>query len=273
MVPLFSPRVQDDRPANVKLRIVGSGAAHARGREAIALVLWMSATFLTLALASYGVGSNWVGPVGETCAGALVWLVGVVAWAIPIELVLLGIPFVRHRDSLATPARLAGDLLMAILAAALVQVGWAGTTAFEGHVAAGAVGELFGEVARSLFSTIGSFLVGFALIGLLLISRAAFSFIALMNWLARLSVRGATGTARGAKSVAEAWKTARDLEREERERERVASLPKVHDEDGDEATIAMLTEPEPELEAEPEPEPDAEPDEEPDAEPERSRCP
>src|SRR6185312_15712366 len=162
MSALFLPRPpENEAPANVKVRIVGSGAAHARGREAIALVLWMSAAFLTLALASYGAGSNWVGPVGEACGGALVWLVGVVAWAIPIELVLLGIPFVRHRDSLATPARLAGDLLMAILAAALVQVGWAGATAFQGHLAAGAVGELFGEVARSLFSTIGSFLVGF----------------------------------------------------------------------------------------------------------------
>src|SRR3954467_7444854 len=111
MVPLFAP------PQNVKLRIVGSGAGHARGREAIALVLWMSATFIALALASFGTGNNWVGSVGEGVAGGLVWLVGVVAWAIPIELALLGIPFVRHRDSLATPARLAGDLLMAIVAA------------------------------------------------------------------------------------------------------------------------------------------------------------
>src|SRR6185503_7163177 len=176
MVPLFAPRSSENTPSNVKLRIVGSGAGHARGREAIALVLWVSAVFIGLALASYGTGTNWVGSVGEAVGGGLVWLVGVVAWAIP---------FVRHRDSLATPARIAGDLLMAIVAAALVQVGWAGQTAFNGHIAGGAVGELFGEVARSLFSTIGSFLVGFACIGLLLISRAAFSFIALVNWLGR----------------------------------------------------------------------------------------
>jgi S-DNA-T family DNA segregation ATPase FtsK/SpoIIIE len=260
MVPLFAPRPDDRGPPNVKLRIVGSGAAHARGREAVALVLWVSATFLVLALGSYGAGSNWVGPVGEACAGGLVWLVGIVAWAIPLELVLLGIPFVRGRDSLATPARLAGDLLMAVVAAALVQVGWAGSTAFGGHVAAGAVGELFGEVARSLFSTIGSFLVGFACIGLLLISRAAFSFIALVNSVGRLGARSASGTARGARSVAEAWKVARDLEREERERERIASLPKVNEEQTDDATIAMIADaeeiPEPEPEPESEPEPD-----------------
>jgi len=261
MVPLFAPRSGEERPANVKLRIMGSGAAHARGREAIALLLWMSATFLVLALASYGTGTNWVGPVGEACAGALVWLVGIVAWAIPLELVLLGIPFVRHKDSLATPARLAGDLLMAVVAAALVQVGWPGATAFSAHGASGAVGELFGEVGRSLFSTLGSFLVGFACIGLLLISRAAFSFIALVNWIGHLGAKSATGTARGARSVAEAWKVARDLEREERERERIASLPKVNEETTDEATIAVLSEPDDEsteLEAETDAEADAE---------------
>ncbi|HEY2367224.1 MAG TPA: DNA translocase FtsK 4TM domain-containing protein, partial [Polyangiaceae bacterium] len=227
----------------MKLRIVGSGAGHARGREAIALVLWTSAVFIGLSLASYGTGTNWVGSVGEAAAGGLVWLVGVVAWVIPIELVLLGIPFVRHRDSLATPARLAGDLLMAVVAAALVQVGWAGQTAFSGHIAGGAVGELFGEVARSLFSTIGSFLVGFACIGLLLISRAAFSFIALVNWVGRLTAKGASGTAHGARSVAEAWKTARELEKEEREKDRIAALPKVNADPDDEAIIASLPEP------------------------------
>jgi DNA segregation ATPase FtsK/SpoIIIE, S-DNA-T family len=262
MVPLFAPREPNgSAPSNVKLRIVGSGAGHARGREAIALVLWMSAMFITLALASYGTGTNWVGSVGEAVAGAFVWLVGVVAWAIPIELALLGIPFVRHKDSLATPARLAGDLLMVVVAAALVQVGWAGKTAFEGHVAAGAVGELFGEVARSLFSTIGSFLVGFACIGLLLISRAAFSFIALVNWIGRLGAKSASGTARGARSVAEAWKTARELEKEERERERIASLPKVNAEETDEAIVAVL--PEADSDAEPEPIAEAEAEAEP----------
>ncbi len=237
-------------PQNVKLRIVGPGVGHARGREAIALLLWGSALFIALSLASYGTNTNWIGPVGEASAGALVYLVGVIAWAIPVELALLGIPFVRHRDSLATPARISGDLLMVVVAAALVQVGWAGKTAFEGHVAAGAVGELFGEVARSLFSTIGSFLVGFACIGLLLISRAAFSFIALVNVVGRLGARSASGTARGARSVAEAWKAARDLEREEREQKRIALLPKVKQDEDDEAIVMAETESESESVAE-----------------------
>ena len=246
---------------NVKLRIVGPQAGHARGREAVALVLWVGATFITIALASYGTGANAVGPVGEASAGGLVWLVGVVAWVVPFELILLGVPFVRHKDSLFTPARIAGDLLMAVVAAALVQVGWPGKTAFEGHVAGGAVGELFGEVARALFSTVGSFLVGFACIGLLLISRAAFSFIALMNWLGRFGARSAIGTARGARTVAEAWKTARDIEREEKERERLAGLPKVIADDADDVATIAVIEPERESDPAPAPEPSEEADE------------
>ncbi len=245
-------------PANVRL------PGRARGREVAALLMWTAAIFLTLALASYlGApsaeppdqpvlqGANWVGPVGEACARSLVTLVGVIAWALPLEMALLGIPLLCDKPSLATPARLAGDVLIVIIAAALVQVGWPNLHAFGQHGASGMVGELFGELARSLFSTIGSFLVGFASLGLILIARAAFSFIALMGAIGRISAKGAIGTATGAKTVAEAWSTARALERERSEAERLASRPNITLEPSDEATIALL----PEDTSEPEPDP------------------
>jgi S-DNA-T family DNA segregation ATPase FtsK/SpoIIIE len=218
----------------------------ARGREVAALLLWTAALFAALALGSFAgdpnvaledasgslpaiTWANWVGPVGCACARGLVTAIGIIAWIVPVELALLGVPFVRGRRSLATPARLASDLLMVLLAAALVQVGWPGKTAFGLYPASGAVGELFGEIARSLFSTIGSFLVGFACLGLLLIARASFSFIALVNWIATFGEKSARGTANGAKSVAEAWAKAREIERQKREEERVASLPRIED--------------------------------------------
>jgi S-DNA-T family DNA segregation ATPase FtsK/SpoIIIE len=199
-----------------------------------ALLLWLGALFLALGLASFesgpglpSTGGDWVGPVGAAVARALVAAVGFVAWAVPAELVLLGIPFVRGKPSLVTPARVAGDFLIGLLAAALVQVGWPGRHAFGAYTASGAVGELFGELMRSLFSTMGSFLVGFALLGLILIARASFSFIALMRWLARLGVTGAAKTASATRTVADAWRTARELEREQREKERLEALPRV----------------------------------------------
>ena len=48
----------------------------------------------------------------------------------------------------------------------------------------GDVGELFGEVLRSLFSTIGSYIIGLTVVGLILIGRATFSFI---DWAQRAS--------------------------------------------------------------------------------------
>src|SRR6516162_2742077 len=79
-------------PANTRIpTVLGRGAAaYGRAREATALAAWTLAVFLALALASYP-NANWVGPVGEVCARGLVSLVGLVAWTLPVELVLLGI--------------------------------------------------------------------------------------------------------------------------------------------------------------------------------------
>ncbi len=225
----------------------------ARGREVAALLLWTLAVFFSLALASYAgeptpasgpvdpataiSGENWVGPVGAAVARAAVSLVGLMSWVVPFEALLLGIPFVTGKRSRATAARMAGDILLVVIGASLVQVGWPTKVAFGLHPAGGQIGELFGEIARSLFSTVGSFLVGFALVGLILIGRASFSFIALMRALARLGrlivarIQGATH------SVADAWKKARELERTRAEQERIASEPHIAVPGQDEATM------------------------------------
>jgi S-DNA-T family DNA segregation ATPase FtsK/SpoIIIE len=243
------------RPANTRTpTILGRGAAaYGRTREVAALVLFTLAVFLTLALASYRgdpsgstlvvatpPGGDWVGPVGAFFARALVSLLGVVSWGLPLEMALLGIPLVRGKTSPATAGRIAGDLLLVVVTAALVQVGGPGRTAFGTHPAGGLVGEVFGELARSLFSTGGSFLVGFACLGLILIARAAFSFIAFARLVSRLVVRAATWTAGAARAVAEAWAQARELERARREAARVASEPTIHARTADEAIVAAL---------------------------------
>ena len=251
--PVFAPRQRGPAllaaPANTRMpSVLGTQPqTFARGREIAALLLWTFAVFLCLGLASYAgdpaavanplgpatdgppaiIGENWVGPVGAAVAKAFVTLVGVAAWVVPLEALLLGIPYVRGRKTNATPARLAGDLLMVVIAAALVQVGGPGKMAFGHHPAGGMIGELFGELARSLFSTIGSFLVGFSLLGLILISRAHFSFIALVKWVGRLGSVSAEKTATGARSVAGAWAKARELDREKEAQRRKAEEPLI----------------------------------------------
>jgi len=242
-------------PVNTRVpTVLGRGAgAYGRTREVLALVLWTLALFLAMALASYRgdpaaallspptpAGPDWVGPVGALCARGLVSLVGIVAWGLPLELVLLGIPLVRGKESPATPGRCAGDLLIAVVTAALVQVGSPARTAFGSHPASGLVGELFGELARSLFSTAGSFLVGFACLGLILIGRAAFSFIALARLTARAASAIAAWTAGTSRAVRDAWRQARDLEREREDLLRIAREPNIDTSPKDEALVAAL---------------------------------
>ncbi|HVH40689.1 MAG TPA: DNA translocase FtsK 4TM domain-containing protein, partial [Labilithrix sp.] len=174
------PRVGRALPPNTRAPSVlgAQPQSFARGREVAALLLWTLAVFFALALASYAgdpaatappdpqtiTGENWVGPVGAAVARCVVSLVGLMSWVVPLEALLLGIPFVTGRKSRATPARMAGDILLVVIGASLIQVGWPTKVAFGHHPAGGMVGELFGEIGRSLFSTVGSFLVGFALV-------------------------------------------------------------------------------------------------------------
>jgi DNA segregation ATPase FtsK/SpoIIIE, S-DNA-T family len=265
--PLFTPRrapltepalgPKPGMPANSRTpAILGAGAAHtARGREVAALLFWTLAVFLILALASYQgepassspildeaatklTGANWVGSVGEAFARGLVSLCGIIAWAFPLEAVLLGVPFVRGKKSLLTPTRVAGDVVLLILAASMVQVGWPQKLAFGKHAAGGMFGELFGELLRSLFSTVGSFLVGFALLALLLIARATFSFIALVHGVERTSKACVNLMRTALARLAGAWRTARDVERQKRVAE--TKEPLIDRENHDDAQIAVL---------------------------------
>lgn len=190
-----------------------------RAKEAAALLIWTSALFLVLALLSFegdptggSTGPNWVGPVGESAAHAAALLVGLAAWSVPLELLLLGVPLVRGRKSTLTPARFAGDLLVVVTLAAMVQVGWPEERAFGDFPASGAIGELFGEFMRSLFSTAGSFLVGFACLGLILIGRASFSFIAMLRKSAQLAARAVRAISLAIENVRDAWRAARAIE-------------------------------------------------------------
>src|SRR5690606_19130093 len=81
--------------------------------------------------------------------------------------------------------RFAGDLLILVLVASLLQVAAPAWEVF-GHVQSGGnVGLFFGELMRGLFSAPGSFLVGLTSIGLILIGRSSFSFI---EWCEKVGV-------------------------------------------------------------------------------------
>jgi S-DNA-T family DNA segregation ATPase FtsK/SpoIIIE len=248
-IPVFAPR----RPANSQPFSPIAGEPKTtldRGREAAALLLFAASVFAGLALASFRAdplqpdvaGGDWVGPVGASLAHGAVSLLGLVAWCVPLELALFAAPLLRRRASIANVARLAGDVLVACVVSALFHIALPQATVFGAMPIGGTFGELFGEVLRSLFSTVGSYIIGLTVIGLILIGRASFSFIAWVERAGRGTEVAATKARNGARAVAGAWAQARDIERERAEKLRRAGEPKIDSSGHDQAIIAALAE-------------------------------
>ena len=192
-----------------------------RDREAAALLLIASAVFLALALASFSKdpanldahGADWVGPAGRSIASLLVSGIGIVACAAPIELLLMALPLFRDRPSVASIARIGGDIIVIFILCALTHVSMPNTRAFGAMPAAGIIGELFGEIMRSLFSTAGSYIIGITAVGLILIARASFSFISLARKAGEGTGLAAGKAADGMRALRDAWTSARKIER------------------------------------------------------------
>ncbi|HWZ93552.1 MAG TPA: DNA translocase FtsK 4TM domain-containing protein [Polyangiaceae bacterium] len=214
--------------------------------EAAALLLFTGAAFLFLSLATARVdpldasvhGANWVGPAGGSVATVLIQGFGLVAWLLPLEIALCGAPLFRGQRPYALGLRVAGDLVVAIVLSALVQVAAPEALVFGGAPAGGNVGLLFGELMREAFSTLGSFLVALTIVGLILIGRSSFSFIAgcqrsleLLRLLA-LRIEALFGR------LTRAWREARKLRGEHEQAARAAAQPRIETH-ADEAQILL----------------------------------
>ena len=219
-------------------------------REAAALLLFASALYWVLALGSFQgdplrfeiAGPDWVGPVGAECAMVAISAVGIIAWFIPFELALMAGPLLKGRRSPASVARIGGDVVVVAVLAALAHVAFPRATAFGAMPLGGRVGELFGELLRALFSTIGSYIIGLTVVALILIGRAAFSFI---EWTQRVqSVASAMGrrVAGWLRTLVGAWVTAREIDEHRREEARRAAEPIIGRPSSADAIIAALTE-------------------------------
>jgi DNA segregation ATPase FtsK/SpoIIIE, S-DNA-T family len=223
---------------------------HGRLLEAAALLLFFAAAFLALSLGSYRVdpydptqhGADLAGATGAAIAAILVQGFGVVAWLLPIDLALLGAPLFRGRVPENLGYRVAADVLVGVVLAALVQVSAPELMSFGALSAAGNVGMLFGELSRQAFSTLGSFLVGLTCVGLILIGRSSFSFI---EWCRRSSDWSALLLQRllgMLVKLREAWSKARALRRADRAALADRAAPHIELHDKDEAILMHLEE-------------------------------
>ena len=251
-VRLFSPRnvLEANLPAPAERDRPKGQQFHGRLLEAGALLLFFAAAFLALSLASYRIdpfdptqgGSDLAGATGAAIAAVLVQGFGVVAWLLPLDLALLGAPLFRARVPDNLGYRVAADVLVGVVLAALVQVAAPELTAFGSVSAAGNVGMLFGELSRQAFSTLGSFLVGLTCVGLILIGRSSFSFI---EWCQRTSDWSALLVRRLVALFSQmhgAWMKARALRRADREALTLREAPRIEEHDKDEAILMHLEE-------------------------------
>ena len=229
---LFTPRRVGEGVGGADSPRVAS-AARGKAREAAALLLIAASVYLVLALASARVdprdpsvvGAEWVGPVGGSIARTLARGFGAVAWLAPVELVLVALPLFGKNRLPFTSLRLAGDLVVAIVLAALVHIATGESQVFGALPAGGNVGVLFGELMQALFSAVGSFLVGGTSVGLILIGRSQFSFIEWTIRLSRLLQFIETKCLEGLARLRAAWKDARILRRERDDQARAQPVP------------------------------------------------
>jgi DNA segregation ATPase FtsK/SpoIIIE, S-DNA-T family len=217
-------------------------AAAPSRRHEVAGILALALTLLSaLALGSYdpSTGGNWIGSVGHALGNLLTTAFGVAAWVIPLELSTFTVRLFARRPSALGAASFAATVVLLVVGCALVHLAAPELRVFGEQLPGGLLGEVFGELLRSLFGLVGAFVVGVALLLLTLVLRTQISVTS-------ITYQGATGlwqrtvaSLRAAKdglgSVTEAWREAQELERKEREKQKKKNEPRVvGGEDGDE---------------------------------------
>ncbi|HVU00814.1 MAG TPA: DNA translocase FtsK 4TM domain-containing protein [Polyangiaceae bacterium] len=245
---LFTPSRLVQGPAPARASALPTGKL----KEAGSLVLVALAIYVALSLAGVRedpsdpsvLGTEWVGPVGGFLGAVLARGFGVVSWLAPVELVLFALPLLRPSRTRITSLHLAGDLCVLVIVSSLVHIAAPAAVAFGKLPAGGNVGLFFGELLQSLFSAIGSFLVGGTVVGLILIGRSQFSFIQLVERATLFSRWVETKVEALLARLGEAWGAARVLRKEREAAARDAAPPvpdaAAKDAEKDAAIVATL---------------------------------
>ncbi|MEM8606796.1 MAG: DNA translocase FtsK 4TM domain-containing protein [Myxococcota bacterium] len=193
-------------------------APEGRRQDVLAILTLTGTVLLTLALVSYdsrtgGLG-NLVGPVGHRLARVLMSAFGLVAWFLPLEGALLTYRLFRRRAAMLGLATLASTLVLVVIGAALAhlliepQAAW-------GASPGGAVGELLGEVLRSLLGFYGTVVIASAVLVIAVVLRTPWTLEEAAQGVARLAHAGWQRTVDVGVALRDAWEEARELHEEE----------------------------------------------------------
>jgi len=192
-------------------------APEGRRQDVFAILTLTATVLLTLALISYDArngGANLVGPVGHRLARALMLAFGLVAWFLPLEGGLLTYRLFRRRSAMLGVATMASTLVLVVIGAALAHL-LIEPQAIWGASPGGAVGELLGEVLRSLLGFYGTVIIGFAVLGISVILRTPWTLEEVSAALARVSHAAWAKVQSVFVALREAWAEARDIHEEE----------------------------------------------------------
>ena len=168
-----------------------------RLNELIGFLLFVSATLLFLALASYspldpslntagslnsGSARNWIGLFGAMMADLLLQSIGVFVFAAPGMIALLGARWFKSKPVASPGAKALGAAILLIFAPALLallpgHLRWLHMVAIEGLL-----GRIVGDVLLHYFNTVGAYIVCGAVVAIALYLSTAFSFVGLRIW-------------------------------------------------------------------------------------------
>ena len=222
--------VRTEAPPKARRKRTADKAAKSSGRvwtEAYGISLLALAAILFLCLVSYhpadvdgtglasmtGKTRNLIGPVGAHLADLVLWLLGGSTFLLAACLAGFGFAFLLARRVRLTGRTITGGGLLLVAVAALLHLSLTGQTLIH-HAPGGLVGELTGEVLRSLFSTVGSYVLTGSLLAVSVVLVADVSLGELIRRALR-AVGALMGSAR--RRTAEGWADLREARRARKE--------------------------------------------------------
>ena len=139
---------------------------------------------------------------------------GLVAWFLPLEGGLLTYRLFRRRSAMLGLATMASTLVLVVIGASLAHL-LIEPQALWGASPGGAVGELLGEVLRSLLGFYGTVIIGFAILATAVILRTPWTLEEVAQGFARLGHFVLAKIRSVFVALREAWAEAREIHEEE----------------------------------------------------------
>jgi S-DNA-T family DNA segregation ATPase FtsK/SpoIIIE len=169
-----------------------------RLNELVGFLLFVCATLLFLALASYspldpslntagslssGSAHNWIGLFGAMLSDLLLQGIGIFVFAAPVMIGLLGARWFKSRPVASAGAKALGAAILLIFTPALLgllpgHLRWMHAVAIEGLL-----GRIVGDMLLHYFNTVGAYIVCGAVVAVAMYLSTAFSFVGMRIWL------------------------------------------------------------------------------------------